>query len=122
MLVVDRAARGSHQADDLLPLPSLPVHQVMIAGHLASGRAGVALHVHDEHGVAGQLVQGRGDTSLPAAGDDSSQAAVNLHASGQGRDRRLELRVERGDLPESFSLGCDQLLAGNDGAAQLREN
>ena len=36
---VDRAARGSQQADGLLPLPSLAAHQAVISGHLASGHA-----------------------------------------------------------------------------------
>ena len=62
----------------------------MIGGELASGRAGAALHVHDEHGKTSQLMQGRGDSGLPAAGGDPGQAAVDLHKPGQGRDRRLK--------------------------------
>ena len=39
---VDRATRGSQQADGLLPLSSLPVHQAVIVRHLASGHPGNA--------------------------------------------------------------------------------
>ena len=105
--VVDRTAGGSQQAYDLLPRSSLRVHQAMITGHLASGRPGVALHVHDKHGVTSQLMQDRGDSGLPAAGGDLGQAAVDLHAPGQGRDRLLKLGVQRGNLAEPLSLGHD---------------